>query len=154
MHVWKLCAWLSCALLFATSGCASPAVGDACLPEQVPASGFHDTEAYVESSSLQCETRVCIVYHLGGDPREGCVPSGDPHSISTASAQCAPIVACPTTEEIEQRVYCTCRCDSDGSGFAECECPSGFTCALVLAQGGTGVRGGYCVRESTLAKGE
>ena len=46
-----------------------PKVGAPCLPEQVPETGFDDREAYIESSSVQCETRVCIVYHLKGDPR-------------------------------------------------------------------------------------
>ena len=65
-------------------GCASPAIGAPCLPEQVPENGFDDREAYVESSSVQCETRVCVVFKLRGDPREGCVArdpnptTGDP----------------------------------------------------------------------------
>jgi hypothetical protein len=59
-------------------------------------------------------------------------------------------VTCATPEEIEKRIYCSCRCDSDDTGLAECECPSDFTCAPVLKQGGAGVRGGYCVRKSSL----
>lgn len=135
------------------SGCATPAVGDPCLPEQVPETGFDDSEAYVESSSVQCQTRVCIVYHLGGDPRDGCTPSGDSTCVSTESMQCPPVITCASPEQIEERVYCTCRCDSGNTGFAECECPDGFSCVDVLEQGGPGVRGGYCVRNTSVAAG-
>jgi hypothetical protein len=126
------------------SGCSTPAVGAPCLPEQVPEDGFADQEAYVESSSVQCETRVCIVFRLRGDPREGCVPvEPDPNDPMSTGRYCA------TKEDVEKRVYCTCRCNSADTGFAECECPDGFTCVDVLEQGGPGVRGGYCVRNGT-----
>lgn len=136
MHTRNLLPWL-CWVAFA-AGCATPAVGDPCLPEQVPDNGFDDSEAYVESSSIQCETRVCLVDHLKGDPRDDCRDQAD-------------TVICATPEEVDKRVYCSCRCDSDNTGFAECECPGGFTCAPVLKQGNAGVRGGYCVRDSSLA---
>jgi hypothetical protein len=125
-------------------GCSTPAVGAPCLPEQVPEDGFADQEAYVESSSVQCETRVCIVFKLRGDPREGCMPvMADPNDPMSIGRVCA------TEDEVEKRVYCTCRCNSADTGFAECECPDGFTCVDVLEQGGPGVRGGYCVRNGT-----
>jgi hypothetical protein len=128
-------------------GCSTPAVGAPCLPEQVPEEGFDRREAYVESSSVQCETRVCIVYLLEGDPRiDDCVPAAadpnDPMSVERV---------CPSEDEVEKRVYCTCRCNSGNTGFAECECPDGFTCVDVLEQGGPGVRGGYCVRNGTFS---
>jgi hypothetical protein len=125
-------------------GCSTPAVGAPCLPEQVPEDGFAQEEAYVESSSVQCETRVCIVYKLEGDPRDGCVPvtpnPSDPLSVGHV---------CSSADDIQKRVYCTCRCDSGDTGFAECECPDGFTCVDVLEQGGPGVRGGYCIRNGS-----
>lgn len=125
-------------------GCSTPAVGAPCLPEQVPEDGFADQEAYVESSSVQCETRVCIVFRLRGDPREGCMQvEPDPNDPTSTGRYCA------TEDEVEKRVYCTCRCNSADTGFAECECPDGFTCVDVLEQGGPGVRGGYCVRNGT-----
>ena len=47
-----------------------------------------------------------------------------------------------------ERVYCTCRCDAPaGSDTPTCNCPSGFVCETILEQGGTGIRGGYCVLE-------
>jgi hypothetical protein len=50
---------------------------------------------------------------------------------------------------VKQRVYCTCRCDSAGTGLAECQCPDGYACIDVLDNGGAGVRGGYCVLDGT-----
>ena len=139
---------------FAAMGCATPAVGDPCLPEQVPETGFDEREAYIESSSVQCATRVCMVFRLKGDPRPGCVerpmaancdPSVDP--------DCTGGISCADPDEIEKRIYCTCRCNSGDTGFAECECPDGFSCVDVLEQGGPGVRGGYCVRNGTFSPG-
>ena len=128
-------------------GCASPAVGAPCLPEQVPEDGFADTEAYVESSSVQCETRVCIVFKLRGDPRDNCTPAmGNPETGEGERI-------CASTDDVKKRIYCTCRCNSGDTGFAECECPDGFTCVDVLEQGGPGVRGGYCVKNGTFSPG-
>jgi hypothetical protein len=138
-----------CLAAFATGGCATPAVGDPCQPEQVPANGFVDSEAYVESSSVQCETRVCIVYHLDGDPREDCEARG---GCQVSGGTCADdVLRCADDVEIAKRMYCTCRCDSGNTGFAECECPDGFSCVDVLEQGGPGVRGGYCVKNGSVS---
>jgi hypothetical protein len=109
-------------------------VGEACLPEQVPETGFADTEAYLETSSLYCDGAPCLVYRLAGDPRPGCVP--------TAELPCADPVA------VQERVHCTCRCNALDSGGDECECPDSFTCVTILEQGGPEVRGGYCVRNT------
>jgi len=125
-------------LLLVLVGCSSPSVGAPCLPEQVPADGFDDREAYIESSSVQCETRVCLVYKLAGDPREGC--------RATDGTSCA------SPQDIEKKVYCTCRCDADGTGADECRCPSGYSCTEVLDRGDPGVRGGYCVRNETVLR--
>lgn len=135
-----------------SSGCASPAVGAPCLPEQVPDTGFDDREAYIESSSVQCETRVCMVFRLRGDPREGCVETGAAVACDPNDPDCVPTVRCATPAEVRDRVYCTCRCNSGGTGFAECECPDGFSCVDVLEQGGPGVRGGYCVKNGTFTR--
>jgi hypothetical protein len=139
-----------CLAAFATGGCATPAVGDPCLPEQVPDNGFSDSEAYVESSSVQCQTRVCMVYHLDGDPREDCLQRMG-CQVGGATPCPEDALRCADENETEKRVYCTCRCDSGNTGFAECECPDGFTCVDVLEQGGPGVRGGYCVKNGTSA---
>ena len=129
----------------AATGCESGGVGDPCTPEDElfdNFSGFSLGEVNVESRSFQCETRVCLVYQLAGDPRDTChASSTDPDRI------------CAEKSEVAERVYCTCRCDSQGSGFGECECPSGFSCVEVLSQGDRGVRGSYCVKSETATSG-
>jgi hypothetical protein len=153
MHARSLLLVSLCLAAFAT-GCATPAVGDPCLPEQVPETGFDDSEAYIESSSVQCETRVCLVYHLAGDPREDCpTRQGQSTCVPTMENPCAEdTVVCASAADVERLVYCTCRCDSGDTGFAECECPDGFSCVDVLEQGGPGVRGGYCVRNGSVTQ--
>lgn len=123
------------AALAAAAGCDAPAVGDPCEPEQIPAGGFDGNEAYLETSSVQCRTRVCMVYKLDGTPRAGCNPAVDPTCITDQGL-------------IENKVYCTCRCDTpEGVSGRTCNCPSGFVCCNVLDLGGEGIRGSYCVRE-------
>ena len=123
------------------AGCTGPAVGDPCTPEQIPPNGgFNPAEAYVETSSVQCETRVCLVYRLSGDPR--CVG----HSIDS---QCPTPESIPMASEVEKRIYCTCRCDAPNDSFATCECPDDYACVSVLELGGPGVEGSYCVKKGT-----
>ena len=123
--------------LLGFGACGAPAVGDPCLPEQVPDDGFEISEAYIESSSVQCQTRVCMVWKLQGAP-EGSAPCVRDRS------------KCAMQEDVEKKVYCTCRCDAGNSRFAECTCPSGYTCTPVLEQGSEGVRGSYCVLSETV----
>lgn len=131
---------LACVVIgVAIGGCSTPAVGDPCLPEQIPETGFDPREAYIESNSVQCETRVCMVFHLDGDPT---CPEG----------QSTPEHKCAMASLVDDSVYCTCRCDSGGTGFAECECPDGFSCVEVLSRGGAGVKGGYCVNNKTVTR--
>lgn len=122
------------------AGCAESGVGDPCVPVHPPYTGganehpcpaggpdagcFVGGEVYIETRSLQCRTRVCMVYHWD----EFAAP-----------------------EERNQRVYCTCRCGgtdvADRSQF--CTCPSGFVCATAFVAGEPGIRGSYCVRADT-----
>jgi hypothetical protein len=125
------------AALLGFGACGAPAVGDPCLPEQVPDDGFEISEAYIESSSVQCQTRVCMVWKLQGAPAGSAPCVKDPN-------KCAP------QPEVDKKVYCTCRCDAGNSRFAECTCPSGYTCTPVLEQGSEGVRGSYCVLSETV----
>jgi hypothetical protein len=125
--------------LLVGSGCGTPAVGDPCIPEQIPEGGFDPSEAYIESSSVQCETRVCMVWHL----------QGAPHGTSTCDQNPN---ACATQDKVDERVYCTCRCDAGNTRFASCSCPTGYTCTPVLEQGSEGVRGSYCVLNSTVSE--
>ncbi|MEY4578673.1 MAG: hypothetical protein RL701_3376, partial [Pseudomonadota bacterium] len=87
---------------------------------------------YIESSSVQCETRVCMVWHLGGAPK------------GTAACAQNP-TTCADQKKVDERVYCTCRCDAGNTRFASCSCPGGYVCTPVLEQGSEGVKGSYCV---------
>ena len=118
---------LCSATLAATlSGCEAPGVGDPCDPEDVPENGFQQEEVYLESRSLQCRTRVCIVNHLEGNPND--VPES----------------------EKNKRVYCTCKCDGQDEDTIRCEeCPDGFECCPAFSIGPVGLRGSYCVRNGT-----
>lgn len=111
------------------------ATGEMCTPEQVPEGGFSATEAYLETERPQCESGTCMVYRLQGDPREICEDGSRPN--------------CASRSEVEQRVYCTCRCDGAPDGVEECDCPSDFSCVPVLELGGPNVEGSYCVRDGT-----
>jgi hypothetical protein len=113
-------------------------IGDACLPTGTPAGGFADQEAYVESRSDQCDTEACLVYKLRGYPNADCDETAD------AGVQCA------SEREVEQRAYCSCRCDAPAGDPGElCECGDGLTCVPVLEDGPPGIRGSYCVRDGT-----
>lgn len=136
--------------------CNTPEVGAPCLPEQVPNGGFNQSEAYIESSSVQCETRVCMVFHLSGAP-PGTSKCQDKATIVPCAANdknCVNPIPCATDQDVEKFVYCTCRCESGNSKFASCSCPSGYDCTPVLEQGSVGVRGSYCVRSDTVSAGE
>ena len=116
-------------------------VGEACTVELVPPGGFVASESYLETSSVSCATRVCLVYEFGGDPsetREACESDG--------SSGCSEL---PTADEVHRSVYCTCRCAvPDDSTATPCSCPTGFTCGEnLLSLGGSGIRGGYCIRD-------
>src|SRR5260370_39458753 len=48
-------------------GCQSGGIGDPCTPEheyQQFFSGYEVTEVNIESKSVQCETRLCLVNHF------------------------------------------------------------------------------------------
>jgi hypothetical protein len=141
------------AILCTVAACTA-GVGDPCLPEMIPEAtvkdktsgvdtkvyGFVNGERYIESASVQCATRVCGVFNLTGDPRESC------------NAAASQGFVCPTDKEIDDKVYCTCRCKAPDKRFATCTCPSGFDCIEALTQGDPGVRGSYCIKSGTFAK--
>jgi len=165
-------------LLLASQGCSAPSVGvgDPCTPEQeydATFSGFDLFEVNIESKSLQCATRVCLVNHFRGrvtcpygQDAEGVAPSGQsgcvvpgtttpiaplrptPHGDCVA-AQCADRTA-------DDAVYCSCRCadaaGNKGDGSVYCDCPESFACVpLVSSIGGDneGLTGSYCVKRGT-----
>jgi hypothetical protein len=120
----------------------SERVGDGCLPDAVPDNGFDDAQVYLGTADAECGGGVCLVYGLSGDPREGCV------SIAPDPSSGDPGRLCATEVDIEDRIYCSCRCDAP-DGYAECGCPDGFSCVDAFEHGGDDIRGGYCVRDGT-----
>ena len=137
------------ALLFIAVGCAEPAVGDPCVPENIEGDGVPAGLVDFEASSVQCRTRVCMAYNRDGTTAfnpsmtyEECVASG--------AADCSGFLE---AAKYDERVYCTCRCSApEGSDATLCDCPDGFACVdeLVGAGGGAGLQGGYCVRNETI----
>jgi hypothetical protein len=127
-------------------GCADEGVGDPCVPETVPCNaegkecGYKSTEAYIEATSVQCRSRLCIVYKL--DNNFGGTAPSDPRSPCTGKASDSD--SCVDDESLARSVYCTIRCTSAD------DCPGEFTCEPVLALGGPGIRGSYCVKREAI----
>jgi len=146
----ELMGYVAISLLWmAGSGCSSSGVGDPCVPERVPAGGFLESETYLETSSVQCATRVCLVRGLGGDPNnlQEDVPPCPGDKVGEDGELLEPST-CVSESQVEQSVYCSCRCAAPaGSGVPTCGCPGGFLCEEVLETGGDGLRGSYCVRD-------
>lgn len=154
------------ALLLGCSGNAG--VGDPCIPEDEYVrtfSGFGINEVHVESSSLQCATRLCLVNHFQGrvscpqgqtsedllrpvsDPARCRVPDG-----SDVGAIDVPVAGWDLDRPAERAVYCSCRCDGPDKTARYCKCPDGYTCtdlAPDLGFGATELPGSYCVRTGT-----
>lgn len=121
------------------TGCPAKGVGDPCVPQQPPvgsdgvmcgdAGCFSGGEIYIETRSLQCRTRVCMVYKW------------DQHTMGGPS-------------ELSKRVFCTCRCDAPtGDQASFCHCPDDFKCTQTFVTGNPGIVGSYCVACEALPPG-
>jgi hypothetical protein len=135
-----------------TTGCPARGIGDPCTPEAIPSGGFDPREVYVETSSVQCRTRTCIVFRLRGDPT--CVLSTDPSRNTCDPVRCGDRCVRDVSEDGSmiaaqdslERVFCSCRCSAAGdTNTPLCQCTEGYHCVEVLTAGGPGIRGGYCV---------
>ncbi len=116
------------------AACAPSGVGDPCTPENIPPGGFDEREAYVETGSVQCRTRVCLVYRYQGDPTR------------CEQEECADI----ELQDIADRVFCSCRCRAP-EGQPTCACPEGFVCTedyIINNAMVPGTQGAYCVKKS------
>jgi hypothetical protein len=119
-------------------GCSPSPIGDPCVPESIPVGGYSNLEVYIETSSVQCRTRACMVYRLKGNPSEPfCDEPG------------ANVDTCAVRDEVEDQIFCSCRCSVPAGGESNtplCNCGQGFTCVDdLVTTGGDGVVGGYCV---------
>jgi hypothetical protein len=140
---WK---WMSLVFLaLAAVACSEVGVGDPCTPETIPVNrqglaGFVPSESYIESSSVQCRSRLCIVYRLDNttagpaDPRQPCRTTAPRDPVN-----------CVTEQEVSDSVHCTCKCGGPKTA-EQCECPGGFKCVEILTLGGDGIKGSYCVK--------
>ena len=129
----------SVTLAAVAAGCGSTSIGQPCLPAPPPLSGasgeptcgaggcFAGSEVYIETRSLQCATRVCLVYKWN----QRIEPDKRP-----------------------ERVFCTCRCDGEGDPSSFCTCPEQFSCTNVFVAGNPGIRGSYCIRSSIVGTGD
>ncbi len=93
----QVCASVLWSALLATiiTGCPDQGVGDPCIPEdeyQAMFSGFTLGESYIESGSLQCKSRICLVNGFQGR------------------------VSCPGGQKTPE----TCQVDGDCSGGDRC----------------------------------
>jgi hypothetical protein len=122
------------------AGCEVEGVGDPCTPENIPTNGFQESEASIETSSVQCRTRICLVNKLQGDP--SCIRDECPDSDPSCALRCA------SRDAIENSVYCTCRCDGPPGTAEFCACPEGFVCQEIISSetAGAGIQGSYCVK--------
>jgi len=141
--------WIAAAIAaLGAVGCADEGVGDPCIPEAIPCNsmgancGYKNNEAYIEASSVQCKSRLCIVYKLNNNT-QGTKPS-DPRVTCDADD---PVEGCVSDDNLLKSVYCTIRCKKND------DCPSGYTCDPVLNLGGPGITGNYCVNEKVANEG-
>lgn len=154
------------------AACGGSEVGDPCVPTKVPnpcpASGgncgFEPSESFLETSSVQCRSRVCLVFRADGDPNfirnfncsDAQIQQCENNGQKCCSGQCVgDNVNCVRYQsastqrgEWATRVHCTCRCS--GEQGQTCNCPSGYGCQRILDFGGPGIAGSYCVDCDTL----
>ncbi|HVJ22126.1 MAG TPA: hypothetical protein VM686_42260 [Polyangiaceae bacterium] len=142
-------------------GCDSGNVGDPCTPDaeySLNFAPFSVREVYLESRSLQCATRLCLVNHFQG--RVSCplgqASSDDPERVCTtpdgAERIEGEVPAWDLDRSAERSVYCSCRCDGPDPDGRYCECPSGFECQKLAPEVGFENRelaGSYCIKNGS-----
>jgi hypothetical protein len=108
-------------------------------PCSLPVTEYHDSQALIATNSNDCGQGVCLAYHLQGRTDIECdgVPGPDGGVVDPE---------CARPEEIEQRMYCTCRCSGPPDATDLCDCPNGFSCVDVVDPIVPSVAGGYCVK--------
>jgi hypothetical protein len=105
-------------------------VGDPCTPEneyEGSFTGFSMTEAYLESRSFQCATRICLVNHFQG--RVSCPLGQSPDIVHPCSGpgdeSCGGGESCVSGGAFTPT--CTV-CDGTNPSCVPARCPTGLTC--------------------------
>jgi hypothetical protein len=124
-------------------------------------------EVNIESRSLQCATRLCLVNHFQGrttcpygQTEETITGNGPeeqrchvPGAVDTASRVTVPVQKQLLERRADDAVYCSCRCAGADPGARYCQCPSGFACidlwALAESLGSKELAGSYCIKSGT-----
>ncbi len=138
-------------------GCGDEGIGDPCIPEdeyETTFAGFSAEGASVESRSLQCKSRLCLVNHFQG--RVTCTYGQVGASGACTTPDGLPVEV-PVAPQLQERhpsdaVYCSCRCDGPDSSAPYCECPEGFSCSELIPDiplASEQRSGSYCVRDGT-----
>jgi len=125
-------------LLLLLPACAPGGVGDPCDPVSCPSPSPADKqlnswlrcdwekdEIYLEGRSLQCRTRVCMVFRTDKNYQN------------------------PDISEDIQGPYCTRPC---GPGASYEECPADYCCMKVVSSESSTEQGFYCVGKEDLTK--
>lgn len=115
---------------FVDVGTGVPSLGEVCEPD-TPSGGFSSSEVYIGVGAPECDGHPCLVYHLEGDPSADCTTN------------------CAESDDVQERVYCTCKCDGFSAG-AYCNCPAGYSCEELFSASAGDLGGSYCVRDSVL----
>ncbi len=158
----KVCVAIVCgATLLASAGCDPGHVGDPCLPDAEYSATFPPfslREVYLESRSLECATRLCLVNHFQGrvscplgqtttDGEPACFVPGATERVQTE------VPAWDLDRPASRTVYCSCRCDGPDPGARYCECPSGFECRKLAPETDLDLdaelAGSYCIKSET-----
>lgn len=120
------------------SGCQTSGVGEPCVPQAIPADGYKLDEIVIETTSVSCRTRVCLV--------DGTF-AGNPANVCDENGQSDSGIDCEPAGEIRDSIYCSCRCDAPANlDVPTCSCPGGFTCQELSQGGSDSTAGSYCVR--------
>jgi len=104
------------ALLLAATACDPAGVGDPCTPEVRPPAGqaWAYGEVSVETRSLQCRTRTCMVYHFFPAGRE----PGEPDWRVCPNPE--PLSSPP--ERVGERIPCAPKCGEPGEELCDPMC--------------------------------
>jgi hypothetical protein len=125
-------------VLLLLGACQPGGVGDPCDPVSCPSPtdptaeewrrcDWLKTEIYLEGRSLQCRTRVCMVFRVDYQYQD------------------------PSNPGVYQGPYCTRPC---GEGATYPDCPADYCCMKIITAGTSSATGTYCVKKSDLVVGD